>query len=321
MKKLLLISIMYSLMMLGEAKASDDVYVDLSVLDNIPQDSIGFVSSEPLFPQVKKNSKPVVAKRKAKVVKKTAVKTAKKTSSVKPIVVKKEEVKIEPEEQKVVLPVEEKDSSVAKPKNLLPESVTVNSVPQSDSVHVVENAPTEKSLVSEGESNKMDFSENKAEEQVQSMRTVQPVKPEETINPFKPQDETVSSLENREQENTVLSAQISDKTREDNNVLRPKEIYSLSFEPDSSELTQESQQKLEKIIQLFDAEHKKKISIKAYNYDDGVEPFRKKRVSLNRATEVRSFFLNNGFKNFSIKIINTTVDNDYKDTVEIEELD
>ena len=311
MKKLLLISIMYSLMILGEAKASDDVYVDLSVLDNIPQDSIGFVSSEPLFPQVKKSNKPIVAKRKA-VKKTTVIKPAKKTSSVKLVVVEKEKVKIEPEEQKIVLPIEEKDNSVTEPQNLLP---------QSDSVQTVKSTPAEVSATSESEGNEEKLSENKSEEQIQSKETVQPIKPEETINPFKPQNESMSSFENDEQEKTVLSAQISDKTKEDNNVLRPKEIYSLSFEPDSSELTSESQQKLEKIIQLFDAEHKKKISIKAYNYDNGVESFRKKRISLNRATEVRSFFLNNGFKNFSIKIINTTIDNDYKDTVEIEELD
>ena len=340
MKKLLVISIMYSLMMLGEAKASDDVYVDLSVLDNIPQDSIGFVSSEPLFPQVKKSNKPAVAKRKARVVKKTAVKPAKKPAPVKPVVVK-EEVNVEIEEQKVVLPVEEENNFATEPQNLIPESATVTSEPQSDNVQATEQTPIEENIVSETQNTQTEYSENKTEEQtqpeeqpqpeetsqpeeqLQPEEISQPVQPTESVNSSEAENTSTPSLNNEETNNDALSAQISEKTKEDNssNVLRPKEIYSLNFEPDSSELTPETQQKLEKLVQIFDAEHKKKISIKAYNYDNGAESFRKKRISLNRATEVRSFFLNNGFKNFSIKIINTTVDNEYKDTVEIEELD
>ena len=123
-------------------------------------------------------------------------------------------------------------------------------------------------------------------------------------------------------DNESLSASLSDKEQavDSEPMLQPKEIYAVSFEPDSYELTAEATQKLDKMAQIFDTDRKKKISIKAYNYDDGVESFRKKRISLNRATEIRSYFLNHGFKNFSIKIINTTADNEYKDTVEIEEI-
>ena len=54
MYKKILSAIVLSIILVGQGQAADDVYVDLSVLDAIPQDSIGFVESQPLFPIVKK---------------------------------------------------------------------------------------------------------------------------------------------------------------------------------------------------------------------------------------------------------------------------
>lgn len=63
-----------------------------------------------------------------------------------------------------------------------------------------------------------------------------------------------------------------------------------------------------------------KIAIMAYNYDNGQDVFRKKRQSLNRAIEIRSYLLAKGYKNFSIKVINITDDAARGNVVEIDEI-
>ena len=48
-----------------------------------------------------------------------------------------------------------------------------------------------------------------------------------------------------------------------------------------------------------------KILIEAYHYDNGQNGFARKRISLNRAVNIRTYLLNKGFKGFDIQIINT----------------
>ena len=48
-----------------------------------------------------------------------------------------------------------------------------------------------------------------------------------------------------------------------------------------------------------------KILIYAYNFNDGGNDFKNKRLSLNRAVEIRSYLMTRGYKNFGIKIVNT----------------
>ena len=48
--------------------------------------------------------------------------------------------------------------------------------------------------------------------------------------------------------------------------------------------------------------------------------FKKKKLSLDRATEIRSLLLNKGYKNFSIKVINITDNPEKRNLVEIEEI-
>ena len=45
--------------------------------------------------------------------------------------------------------------------------------------------------------------------------------------------------------------------------------------------------------------------IYAYNFNDGGNDFKNKRLSLNRAVEIRSYLMTRGYKNFGIKIVNT----------------
>lgn len=269
----------------GKSVAADNVYVDLSVLDTAPRDSIGFVSSRPLFPVVKKAP---VQKPQKKIVRPEPAKPQP------PVVEKVEEVKDEIKE--TVLPVEETE---------LPQKQEENA-PQVTENEVVSEPATEETIVNEQpavteEIDTLAPSVDNGEKASSAVETAPVPQNEEVFSAKMPEDEL--------QEETAVIG------------IMPKEVYSLSFADGFSELSEENNRRLEEIIKLFDKDGKKKIVIKAYNYDDGQNSFLKKRISLTRATEVRSFFLNRGFKNFSIKIINTTPDNEYKNTVELEELD
>jgi outer membrane protein OmpA-like peptidoglycan-associated protein len=92
------------------------------------------------------------------------------------------------------------------------------------------------------------------------------------------------------------------------------------FARNSTNLTDNDRRQIDAIINSFDNPQVNRIGILSYNYDDGNDSFRKKRQSLNRAVEVRSYLLSKGFKNFSIKVVNTTDDSSKEGVVEIEEL-
>ncbi len=92
------------------------------------------------------------------------------------------------------------------------------------------------------------------------------------------------------------------------------------FAEGSSELDELSKKKIDAIIASFDNAGANKIAIMAYNYDNGQDVFRKKRQSLNRAIEIRSYLLAKGYKNFSIKVINITDDAARGNVVEIDEI-
>lgn len=288
--KLLTSLTIYSLTMAGICHAAeDDVYVDLSVLDNMPKDSIGFITPQPLFPEIKAKSvtktKPVQSKAKKKVI------TIVQPQPVKPEVPQE---KLLPEkENKVVVerenkPIETEESSWTEPEKPILEIT----------------APVEAEKVSEPENILPEVVQNseKTPEETKEIPAQNSIQPENT--------------------ETVLSAKISEDTAKKQKIsdFEPREIYSISFTLDTADLSNEALQRLEKMTEIFSPDRKKKIAIRAYNYENGQDSFRKKRISLNRATNVRSFFLSKGFKNFSIKIINTTTDNEYKDTVEIEEI-
>ena len=291
--KLLFLSAVCGLFVAEQTLAADDVYVDLSVLDAVPQDSIGFVPAQPLFPEVKNTAKPAKAKKVVKAKKQASTKqkavahTPKPTAKVKAPTPQKAEPlnnspKFEPQIEKTIEP--EKTEKVEK------------SLPDSAEIKL----------------------ETKKEDKIQPL-------PEPVGNTVLPAPETAPQTETQPQQSEVAESLVisanSDNLPEQNAAPTPKEIYVVAFSADSSELSAESLQKLEEAAQNFDKEHRKKIAIKAYNFDNGEDSFRKKRVSLTRATEVRSYFLSRGFKNFSIKVVNSSADDEYKDTVEVEELD
>ncbi len=92
------------------------------------------------------------------------------------------------------------------------------------------------------------------------------------------------------------------------------------FADDSFEISPENADKIISLIETFEDPRKHKIAIYAYNYDNGENTFKKKKLSLDRATEIRSLLLNKGYKNFSIKVINITDNPEKRNLVEIEEI-
>jgi hypothetical protein len=77
---------------------------------------------------------------------------------------------------------------------------------------------------------------------------------------------------------------------------------------------------LNEIVGHFKNEPTNKIAIYSYNVEDGGDSFRKKRLSLNRAVGIRSYLLKQGYKNFSIKVVNVDSDSSKENTVELEEI-
>ena len=94
----------------------------------------------------------------------------------------------------------------------------------------------------------------------------------------------------------------------------------IRFAEGSYEISEENAQKILNLIATFENPQQNKIAIYAYNYDNGENSFKKKKLSLDRATEIRSLLLNKGYKNFSIKVINVTDSPDKSNLVEIEEI-
>lgn len=92
------------------------------------------------------------------------------------------------------------------------------------------------------------------------------------------------------------------------------------FAEGESGLTAAHKAQIDGIVGSFADAANNKIAIYSYNLDDGVDSFRKKRQSLNRAVEVRSYLLQKGYKNFSIKVLNVDASSEKINSVELEEL-
>lgn len=314
-KKTIFMSAICAVSFVGQGFASDDVYVDLSVLDIVPQDSIGFVQTDPLFPIVKKVEK-VATKSKAKEIKiekKATLPT--KDNKIEITKEQQEEKKATETSQNVQVVVDDKPVTSLENNSDKTLSTDTSNIKSEDSKELTESV-----VDINNDDNKSNEPLSKVEETAQ-ISTVMPDTSKEDTLPsatnVKPSVEDNQLLVPQ----AVISAKSADIMPENLDVIQPKEVYSLRFAEDSAELTEENIRIINQAIKDYDIEKKKKISIKAYNYDNGTDSFQKKRISLMRATEVRSYFLNQGFKNFSIKVINNTTADEYKNTVQIEELD
>ena len=88
---------------------------------------------------------------------------------------------------------------------------------------------------------------------------------------------------------------------DDNNSANSVQI---TFGDNSDVLSDEAISELDRFVEKNKDDPTGKILIEAYHYnsDNG---FARKRTSLNRAVNIRSYLLNRGFKSFNIQIINT----------------
>ncbi len=273
------------------------VMVDLSVLDGLSNAPAAYApaASEPLFPIVKKAPK----------VKKVSKPVAKKN---------KPAVKVEVKEAKPVMVKEE-------PKGAVEEKVTI---PQQ--IPFVES--TEPVVVVDVEPSPEPKEAEKAEPQ-SSVDSALQAAPAVVENAPAPTEEApkaeVASPEPKVVEKSTepqAPALLVEDTPADVNLPSPQAVNNkLTFAADVDELSDEQKSQIDGIIASFKDAKNNKIAIYAYNLEDGEDAFKRKRLSLNRAVEVRSYLLPKGYKNFSIKVINVDTASGKGDTVEIEELE
>ena len=319
------------------AQATDDVYVDLSVLNNLqPGDSL-FVETQPLFPVVKKA--PVKKTVRKKKTPKKTVAPAKPVAEKTPAPKKEEKaIAILPQAPEIPQPLAEAKPEPVKPAN--PITVADDREPVRETVadvDVVRPAETD---------NGKALSEPKSEETskpaaalIEPAAKVEPAKTEVSVPAA---EETAKAPEKAAAEETAKAPEKAAAVQEAENVPaaeteEKKEIKPLLpvgdktpaaaevgrqifFADDSFEISPENADKIISLIETFEDPRKHKIAIYAYNYDNGENTFKKKKLSLDRATEIRSLLLNKGYKNFSIKVINITDNPEKRNLVEIEEI-
>lgn len=314
----------------ANAQTEPDVYVDLSALDELSGTGSPVIHTEPLFPVVTARQ---AAEEKAKPSKKAIRKKAK-PAAAKPVVKKekaKPEVKVEvvekaPAEQ----PKSEPAASVVQP--AAPAPVTepeVKAQPVAEVEPVVPAAKTEPAVVlTEAEPTKPSAEpqlENKAKP-VDDEVVVVDVEP--LANPVKVVDvEPVSPVKAQPtaEEKTTEPAAKTEAPSADNQPQAAAEVKKpapgrFAFDAEVSDLNDAQKAQLDNLVNGFENPAVNKIAILAFNLDDGVDTFKKKRLSLNRAIEIRSYLLQKGYKNFSIKVINVDAASDKVNTVEVEEL-
>ena len=305
------------------AQAADDVV--LAVMNNLqPGDSL-FVETQPLFPVVKKA--PVKKTVRKKKTPKKTVAPAKPVAEKTPAPKKEEKaIAILPQAPEIPQPLAEAKPEPVKPAN--PITVADDREPVRETVadvDVVRPAETD---------NGKALSEPKSEETskpaaalIEPAAKVEPAKTEVSVPaaeetakaPEKAaavqEAENVPAAETEEKKEIKPLLPVGDKTPAAAEVGR--QIF---FADDSFEISPENADKIISLIETFEDPRKHKIAIYAYNYDNGENTFKKKKLSLDRATEIRSLLLNKGYKNFSIKVINITDNPEKRNLVEIEEI-
>lgn len=263
------------------AQAEENVMVDLSVLDSLG--SSYAAPSEPLFPVLPKKAKtsPRKIKKTPSPAKVQSSKPAVKEQ--KPVVIKKIEVI---EQEPVVV-------------------VDVEPAPQAEAAAPV----VEQKLPAAEEKAPLNAENPIAAESQTAVQAVQPVAeaPKNDVKTAEPAASVQSEIPVLLVDEAA-SAEVSAAKR------------SISFAEGVDELSAEQMAEIDDIVGRFKDVNANKIAIYSYNLDDGVDSFKKKRLSLNRAVEVRGYLIKQGYKNFSIKVVNINSDSDKVNTVELEEI-
>ena len=277
----------------AQAQYDENIMLDLSVLDNLGGEYS--VTNEPLFPVLpKETKKPSIKKIRKKAKKAVAQQKAYKSEAApiapqeKNVEIKREEVKemqvtSEPKEEIVVVDKEPiaDDSATIVPVDVEPAPIAT---PQAEETPVADEAP------------------------------VQITATEPTVET--PSETTAEAPLTPPSENSKTELLVEEKQP----LNEEKAPLSITFAPDSDELTVEQMTAIDNAVGKFKNEKNNKIAIYSYNLDDGVDSFRKKRISLNRALAVRTYLIKQEYKNFSIKVININGGSDKVNTVELEEI-
>ena len=297
-----------------KACAADDVYVDLSVLNEIGGGSVpsAYGRPEPLFPVIRNTPQFPVVKKSAPKAPKAETPARKNKQKL-----KIKQVKVVEKEEKIAIPAK---PAVAEPAKDTPvgNKTVKNEAKEKTAAPAVEltSAPARREFVADVPSaGKAPFkTEEPAPAEKVSPAPVVPVKAESDEN--QPVGEVPAAAEKKAEPLVPVSGAFAAKPVADAEKVK-REIV---FAEGSSELDELSKKKIDAIIASFDNAGANKIAIMAYNYDNGQDVFRKKRQSLNRAIEIRSYLLAKGYKNFSIKVINITDDAARGNVVEIDEI-
>lgn len=285
--------------MVGSACAEDDVYVDLSVLNSL-QVAAPAAVVQPLFPDVK--NAPAPKKPRAVKRKKAGKRQEVKLQEVKAEAKKAEnkvEVKVETASQpdKMETPVAETVPAADSAKNnldTLRQAIAENSIRKEP---VAAETPVAKTAIS---------AEMPADASLPVETAVVPVKNTAVVVDDKSGESLSEALNNNVPEETQP---------------KPEKVSNaVKFGAESSELTEADKQQIDAIMAGFEDAVNHKVAITAYNLDDGKEVFYRKKQSLDRAISIRSYLLNKGYKNYSIKVINIPAGDERVNTVDVVEL-
>ncbi len=321
-KKLLFISVLgLSLSWVAfSVQAEDDVYVDLSVLNELQSPS---TASQPLFPTVAKKTVKKAAPAK-KVVKKAVkapepvvkeaepeIKKAPEPVVAEPVEADAIDITVKKPEIIVSRPSELSGPAEAKTVDALRQAINHNSdKPQSETLPAapaVSEAPAPAVNTVPADAEKVSAVEMTPAVAMTPLGNTEPeaavseAKPVETEISKRPEPKAAVDVQPEVPEGNTLSA-------------------ALKYPADEYELTDADKQQIDRIIATFADAKANKIAITAYNLDDGKDVFYRKRLSLNRAIEVRSYLLNKGYKNYSIKVVNIPAGDERENTVELSEL-
>lgn len=284
------------------AKAEDSVYVDMSVLNSLGNAQV-VSESQPMFPVVKKQPRKP---------KKASPAPAKSTPTQKklPVVVHKAEVK-------PAIVVEEKVEKTAEvieiPERIMDAPALVESTNDEPKVEPTQVEPVARE----------DIEPLEPEHAPAPSMDVVPNRSSVVFQNSQQESAELSVIQGENDEETALSEQDAELlTPPDDDTIEGVELKDnkIYFAAEDASLNDVKKSLIDNIISKFGDANNNKIAILSYNYDNGEDSFRKKRLSLNRAVEIRSYLLGKGYKNFSIKVINVTDDITKNGLVEIEEL-
>ena len=293
---------------ISSGHAEENVVIDMSVLDSLGAPSSAAVSSsKPLFPTVKKKT----VKSKAKVKKAKKAKTVKapevKVKTPKPEVVAPE-VKVETPKPEVVAP--EVKVEAPKPEVVVPEVKVETPKPEVVVPEVKVETPKPEVVVPEV---KVETPKPEVVTPEVKVETPKPevVTPEVKVEAPKPEVVVPEVKTEAPKREVIISQPQADQA---------SQTGIITFAADQSDLNDAQKRIIDDTLASFQNPKVNKMSIISYSISGGENVFQNKRISLNRAVNTRSYLLEKGYKNFSIKIINVEADDNRINTVSLSEL-